>query len=54
MTAQVANAKQGLVRRPTYAELKKEIDRRRFKTDDIRKVFDRNAWYYHDSPFTLY
>ena len=50
MTAQVANAKQGLVRRPTYAELIKEIDRDKFKTNDIRKVFDRNAWYYHDSP----
>ena len=50
MTATVANVKQGLVRRPTYSELIKEIDRERFKTNDIRKVFDRNAWYYHDSP----
>ena len=50
MTAQVANAKQGLVRRPTYSELIREIDRDKFKTNDIRKVFDRNAWYYHDSP----
>ena len=50
MTATVANAKQGLTRVPTYAELIKEIDKERIKTTEIRKVFDRNAWYFHDSP----
>ena len=50
MTATVANAKQGLTRVPTYAELIKEIDKERIKTNEIRKVFDRNAWYFHDSP----
>jgi len=50
MTAEVINAKQGLTRIPTYAELIKEIDREKFKTNDIRKIFDRNAWYFHDSP----
>ena len=28
----------------------KEIDREKFKTNDIRKIFDRNAWYFHESP----
>ena len=50
MTAQVINTKQGLTRIPTYAELIKEIDREKFKTNDIRKIFDRNAWYFHESP----
>ena len=50
MTAEVINAKQGLTRNPTYAELIKEIDREKFKTNDIRKIFDRNAWYFHESP----
>ena len=50
MTAEVINAKQGLTRIPTYAELIKEIDREKFKTNDIRKLFDRNAWYFHKSP----
>ena len=50
MTAEVINAKQGLTRIPTYAELIKEIDREKFKTNDIRKIFDRNAWYFHESP----
>ena len=44
MTAEVINAKQGLTRIPTYAQLIKEIDREKFKTNDIRKIFDRNAW----------
>ena len=35
MTAEVINAKQGLTRIPTYAELIKEIDREKFKTNDI-------------------
>ena len=46
MTAQVANAKQGLTRIPTYEELIKEIDRENLKTTEIRKVFDRNAWFF--------
>ena len=50
MTAQVANAKQGLTRIPTYEELIKEIDRENLKTTEIRKVFDRNAWFFHESP----
>ena len=50
MTAEVINAKQGLTRIPTYAELIKEIDREKIKTNDIRKIFDRNAWYFHESP----
>ena len=50
MTAQVANAKQGLDRRLTYTELIKEIDKDKFKTNEIRKVFDRNAWFFHESP----
>ena len=50
MTAEVINAKQGLTRIPIYAELIKEIDREKFKTNDIRKIFDRNAWYFHESP----
>ena len=50
MTAEVINAKQGLTRIPTYAELIKEIDREKFETNDIRKIFDRNAWYFHESP----
>ena len=50
MTAEVINAKQGLTRIPTYAELIKEIDREKFKTNDITKIFDRNAWYFHESP----
>ena len=50
MTAEVINAKQGLTRIPTYAELIKEINREKFKTNDIRKIFDRNAWYFHESP----
>ena len=50
MTAEVINAKQGLTRIPTYAELIKEIDREKFKTNDIRRIFDRNAWYVHESP----
>ena len=37
MTAEVINAKQGLTRIPTYAELITEIDREKFKTNDIRK-----------------
>ena len=50
MTAEVINTKQGLTRIPTYAELIKEIDREKFKTNDIRKIFGRNAWYFHESP----
>ena len=50
MTAQVANAKQGLTRILTYAELIKEIDRDKYKTTEIRKVFDRNAWFHHELP----
>ena len=50
MTAEVINAKQGLTRIPTYAELIKEIDREKFKNNDIRKIFNRNAWYFHESP----
>ena len=50
MTAEVINAKQGLTRIPTYAELIKEIDKEKIKTNDIRKIFDRNAWYFHESP----
>ena len=50
MTAEVINAKQGLTRIPTYAELIKEIDRDKYKTTEIRKVFDRNAWFHHESP----
>ena len=50
MTAEVINTKQGLTRIPTYAELIKEIDREKFKTNDIRKIFDRNAWYFYESP----
>ena len=50
MTAEVINTKQGLTRILTYAELIKEIDREKFKTNDIRKIFDRNAWYFHESP----
>ena len=50
MTAEVINARQGLTRIPTYAELIKEIDREKFKTNDIRKIFDRNAWHFHESP----
>ena len=50
MTATVANAKQGWTRIPTYAELIKEIDRDRYETTEIRKVFDRNAWFFHESP----
>ena len=50
MTAEVINAKQGLTRIPTHAELIKEKDREKFKTNDIRKIFDRNAWYFHESP----
>ena len=50
MAAEVINAKQGLTRIPTYAELIKEIDREKIKTNDIRKIFDRNAWYFHESP----
>ena len=49
MTAEVINTKQGLTRIPTYAELITEIDREKFKTNDIRKIFDRNAWYFHES-----
>ena len=49
MTAEVINTKQGLTRIPTYAELIKEIDREKLKTNDIRKIFDRNAWYFHES-----
>ena len=52
MTAHVANAKQGLDRRLTYAELIKEIDKDKFKTNEIRKVFDRNAWFFHESPLS--
>ena len=50
MTAEVINTKQGLTRIPTYAELIKEIDREKIKTNDIKKIFDRNAWYFHESP----
>ena len=50
MTAEVINAKQGLTRIPTYAELIKEIDRDKYKTTEIRKVFDRNAWFHQESP----
>ena len=50
MTTAVINAKQGLTRVPTYAELIKELDKEKIKTNEIRKVFDRNAWYFHDSP----
>ena len=50
MTAKVANVKEGLTRIPTYAELLKEIDRERFKTKNIRQIFDRNAWFFHESP----
>ena len=50
MATAVINAKQGLTRVPTYAELIKEIDKEKIKTNEIRKVFDRNAWYFHDSP----
>ena len=50
MTSEVINAKQGLTRIPTYAELIKKIDRDKIKTKDIRKIFDRNAWYFHESP----
>ena len=48
-TAEI-NTKQGLTRVPTYAELMKELDKEKIKTNEIRKVFDRNAWYFHDSP----
>ena len=47
-TVGINNAKQGLTRVPTYAELVKEIDRDKYKTQEIRKVFDRNAWYFHE------
>ena len=50
MTAEVINAKQGLTRIPTYAELIKDLDRDKYKTTEIRKVFDRNAWFHHESP----
>ena len=54
MTAQVANIKQGLTRIPTDAELIKENERentKQIKTNEIREVFDRNAWwYFHESP----
>ena len=53
MTAEVINAKQGLTRIPTYAELIKEIDREKIKTNDIRKIFDRNAWYYYLSSVLI-
>ena len=49
-TVGINNAKQGLTRVPTYAELIKEIDKDKFKTKEIRNVFDRNAWYFHESP----
>ena len=49
-TVAINNAKQGLTRIPTYAELIKEIDKDKFKTKEIRDVFDRNAWYFHASP----
>ena len=49
-TVAINNAKQGLTRVPTYAELIKEIDKEKFKTKEIRDVFDRNAWYFHESP----
>ena len=48
MTAEVA--KQGLTRIPTYAELIKEIDKEKIKTSEIRRIFDRNAWHFFDSP----
>ena len=50
MTAEVINAKQGLARIPTYADLIQEIDREKLKTNDIRKIFERNACYFHESP----
>ena len=50
MATAVINAKQGLTRVPTYAELIQELDKEKIKTNEIRKVFDRNAWYFHDSP----
>ena len=49
-TVAINNAKQGLTRVRTYAELIKEIDKEKFKTKEIRDVFDRNAWYFHESP----
>ena len=49
-TVAINNAKQGLTRVPTYAELIKEIDKEKFKTKEIRDVFDRNAWCFHESP----
>ena len=48
MTAEVA--KQGLTRILTYSELIKEIDKDKIKTSTIRQVFDRNAWYFFESP----
>ena len=50
MAAEVIKAKLGLTGIPTYAELIKEIDREQIKTNDLRKIFDRNAWHFHDSP----
>ena len=50
MATAVINAKQGLTSVPTYAELIKELDKEKIKTNEIRKVFDRNVWYFHDSP----
>jgi hypothetical protein len=43
MTAEVINAKQGLTRIPTYAELFNKIDREKIKTYDIRKILDRKS-----------
>ena len=50
MTADVVKVQQGLTRIPAYAELIKEIDQEKFKTNDIRKFGDRNAWYVLESP----
>ena len=50
MTAEVANVKHGLTRIPTYSELIREIDKEKIKTNEIRRVLDRNAWFYHESP----
>ena len=42
MTAEVINAKQGLTRIPTYAELIKEIDREKFKIQN--QWHQKNIW----------
>ena len=50
MTTAVINAEQGLTRVPTYAGVYKGTRQIKIKTNEIRKVFDRNAWYFHESP----